>query len=88
MGFYGLLPDSHRVFNADLAGGAQLDLGPYTILWAIMALYHHPDNKGAEPSRISASMLPHPVTGVDLFSSLTLDFDTLPARANCTLQID
>lgn len=33
MAFYGALPDSHRVFNAELAGGAQLDLGPYTMLW-------------------------------------------------------
>lgn len=27
-------------------------------------------------------MVPHPTTGVDLFSSMTLDFDTLVARAN------
>lgn len=33
MAFYGTLPESHRVFNAELAGGAQLDLGPYTMLW-------------------------------------------------------
>lgn len=33
MAFYGTLPETHRVFNAELAGGAQLDLGPYTMLW-------------------------------------------------------
>lgn len=33
MAFRDILPTSHRMFNAELAGGAQLDLGPYTILW-------------------------------------------------------
>ncbi|ORY90759.1 NAD-binding protein [Leucosporidium creatinivorum] len=84
MAFYGMLPESHRVFNAELAGGAQLDLGPYTMLWAILALYHHPKNNLGEPSRISSSMVPHPTTGVDLFSTMTLDFDNLVARANLT----
>lgn len=53
-------------------------------LQALLALYHNPNNKGQEPSRINGSMLPHPETGVDLFSTLTLDFDTLGARANLT----
>ncbi|GAA6039636.1 hypothetical protein JCM8097_002229 [Rhodosporidiobolus ruineniae] len=84
MNFYDSLPDSHRLFNPELAGGVQLDLGPYTILWALMTLYRHPDNKGAEPSRMVSSMLPHPRTGVDLFSTITLDWDNLPARAQLT----
>lgn len=82
MGFYHILPTSHRLFNPSLAGGAQLDLGPYPILWALLALYHHPDNEGEEPSKIEGSMMKHKETGVDVFSSLTLDFDKLTARAN------
>ncbi|GJN88062.1 hypothetical protein Rhopal_001018-T1 [Rhodotorula paludigena] len=82
LGFYDQLPDTHRVFNPDLAGGCQLDLGPYTILWALLTLYHHPANKGAEPSRMISSMIPHPRTGVDLYSTIIMDWDNLLARAN------
>ncbi|GAA5863925.1 hypothetical protein JCM8547_005282 [Rhodosporidiobolus lusitaniae] len=78
------LDDSHRVFNPQLAGGAQLDLGPYTLLWSLLTFFHHPDNKGAEPSKIVSSMLPHPRTGVDLYSSITLDWENLMARAHLT----
>ncbi|GAA5911311.1 hypothetical protein JCM6882_002345 [Rhodosporidiobolus microsporus] len=84
MDFYSILDDSHRVFNPKLAGGAQLDLGPYTIVWMMMTLYQHPDNKGAEWSKMVSSMLPHPRTGVDLYSSITMDFDNLLARAHLT----
>ncbi|GAA6020123.1 hypothetical protein JCM10207_006263 [Rhodosporidiobolus poonsookiae] len=84
MDFYSILPDEHRVFNASLAGGATLDLGPYTILWALMTFFHHPDNAGEAPSRVASSMFPHPRTGVDLYSTMTLDFDKLLARATLT----
>lgn len=33
LAFYHLLPVQARHFNPSLAGGAQLDVGPYTILW-------------------------------------------------------
>ena len=33
MGFFHTVPESHRVFNPDLGGSAQLDIGPYSILW-------------------------------------------------------
>ena len=33
MGVFYTADESHRLFNPDLAGGAQLDIGPYTILW-------------------------------------------------------
>ncbi|GAA5835398.1 hypothetical protein JCM11251_005223 [Rhodosporidiobolus azoricus] len=85
MDFYSILDDSHRVFNPNLAGGAMLDLGPYALVWMMMTLFQHPDNNGAEPSKMVGSMLPHPRTGVDLYSSITLDFDNLLARAHLTV---
>ncbi|BGP37408.1 hypothetical protein JCM10450v2_001318 [Rhodotorula kratochvilovae] len=84
MDFFSYLPDEHRVFNPALAGGAQLDLGPYTLTWALLTLFHDPKNDGKEPSRQVSSMLPHPRTGVDLYSSIILDFDNLLARATLT----
>jgi predicted dehydrogenase len=38
LAFYHLLPPQARHFNAQLAGGAQLDVGPYAILWVSKAL--------------------------------------------------
>ncbi|KAG6002824.1 D-xylose 1-dehydrogenase (NADP(+)) [Claviceps maximensis] len=33
-------PDSHRMVNKDLAGGALLDLGIYALTWVFQTLYH------------------------------------------------
>jgi dihydrodiol dehydrogenase / D-xylose 1-dehydrogenase (NADP) len=33
MGAFYTADESHRLFDPKLAGGAQLDIGPYTILW-------------------------------------------------------
>lgn len=33
MGAFYTADESHRLFNPELAGGAQLDIGPYTLLW-------------------------------------------------------
>ncbi|GAO14212.1 hypothetical protein UVI_02001550 [Ustilaginoidea virens] len=33
-------PDSHRMVNKDLAGGALLDLGVYALTWVFQSLYH------------------------------------------------
>ena len=49
----------------------------------MLALYEHSDNERNAPSKITASSLPDPRTGVDLFTTITLDFEKLTARANC-----
>ncbi|KAL7008476.1 hypothetical protein EMMF5_001737 [Cystobasidiomycetes sp. EMM_F5] len=82
MNFYSTKGVDNRVFAPELAGGAQLDIGPYSVLWGILALYEHPENKRQPPSRITASSLPDPRTGVDLFTTIILDFENLKARAN------
>lgn len=38
MGAFYTADESHRLFNPELAGGAQLDVGPYTILWVSSVL--------------------------------------------------
>lgn len=60
---FGNLPDTHRMFAPELAGGAQLDLGPYPLVWALMSLFQHPKNARSPPSRVAGSMMPHPSTG-------------------------
>lgn len=83
--------------NPLLAGGSLLDLGPYPLLWVsftvillaactyelqtLLALYENPANNGAVPVLSSASML-KAHTGVDAFTSWTLDFMNLGARAD------
>ncbi|GAB0136550.1 D-xylose 1-dehydrogenase (NADP(+)) [Epichloe bromicola] len=42
-------PDSHRMVNKDLAGGALLDLGIYALTWVFQTLYH------VQPSSSSSS---------------------------------
>ncbi|KDQ61766.1 hypothetical protein JAAARDRAFT_66830 [Jaapia argillacea MUCL 33604] len=87
------LSKSHRILNPDLGGGALLDLGPYPLVWAIIALYEHPSNNGARPSVINGSMIKTPLTNVDSNTSFTLSFtptssSTLSAQANLTCAIN
>lgn len=84
MSRYRSLPDTDRMFAPELAGGVQLDCGPYPLVWAMMALFHHPDNHRTPPTGVTGSMLRHPRTSVDVASSLTLNFEPLMARANLT----
>jgi predicted dehydrogenase len=81
IGFFHTEDKSHRVFNPELGGSAQLDIGPYSVLWGLLALHEHPENNGKEPAKIVASSLPDPRTGVDLFTTIILDYPNLKARA-------
>jgi len=84
------IPTSHRMLDPKLGGGALLDLGPYPMLWAIVALYEHPSNKKALPTSISASMVKTPITGVDSSTSWIMNFtSTLRAQAilSCSMTL-
>ncbi|CAG7847775.1 Trans-1,2-dihydrobenzene-1,2-diol dehydrogenase; AltName: Full=D-xylose 1-dehydrogenase; AltName: Full=D-xylose-NADP dehydrogenase; AltName: Full=Dimeric dihydrodiol dehydrogenase [Serendipita indica DSM 11827] len=81
------LPLTHRILDPKLGGGALLDLGPYPLVWAIIAMYEHPANNKQHPSAISAAMLKTPLTGVDAHTSFTLNFDQLNAQAVLTCGI-
>ncbi|KAH8548972.1 hypothetical protein BGW37DRAFT_161206 [Umbelopsis sp. PMI_123] len=83
----GHVPLTHRLLNPDLAGGAILDLGPYPLTWGLMTLFHHPDNQLTPPTTVSSSMMLHPETGVDIFTTAVLDFPKMTARANLTCNL-
>ncbi|KAF7977097.1 hypothetical protein HWV62_4685 [Athelia sp. TMB] len=67
-------PKTHRILDPELGGGGLLDLGPYPLVWAIMALYEHPANAGAPPAHITGAMTKTPLTGVDAQTTFTLSF--------------
>lgn len=59
--------------NPDLAGGALLDLGIYSLTWVYQILYHlQPEAK--EPAVVQTSVIRHPETGVDEQTSILVHF--------------
>ncbi|KAK8864557.1 hypothetical protein IAR55_001807 [Kwoniella newhampshirensis] len=80
MEFLGVVPPTHRTFNIDMAGGSMLDLGPYTLLPALLYLYHAPANEQSPPENLIGSML-KAETGVDLSTSITMNFPKINAKA-------
>jgi len=68
------IPKTHRILDPALGGGALLDLGPYPLIWAILALYENPNNGGQLPSTISGAMLKTPLTNVDSSTVFVLTF--------------
>jgi hypothetical protein len=64
----------------DAAGGSLFDLGPYIILCAILALYHHPKNGKSRPEDVGGTMI-MARTGVDLSTTVTMNFPKLEANA-------
>ncbi|KDQ19043.1 hypothetical protein BOTBODRAFT_28531 [Botryobasidium botryosum FD-172 SS1] len=83
------IPDTHRILDPKLGGGALLDLGPYPLVWAILALYEHKRNENTPPALISGTMLKTPRTGVDSSTVFTLNFDKIEAQAilSCSITI-
>ncbi|KAF5373180.1 hypothetical protein D9758_001637 [Tetrapyrgos nigripes] len=85
------IPVTHRILDPHLGGGALLDLGPYPLVWAIIALYEHPLNDLKTPT-VTGSMLKTPITGVDSNTSFTLNFfqSKIVAQAvlSCNINVD
>jgi len=81
------LPLTHRILDPKLGGGAMLDLGPYPLVWAIIALYEHPENRQLKPV-VSSSMIKTPLTGVDRSTCFTLNFPELAAQAQLSCNIN
>ncbi|BCS24795.1 Gfo/Idh/MocA family protein [Aspergillus puulaauensis] len=73
----------HRMVNKDLAGGALLDLGIYSLTWVFQTLYHTlPKEARKPPSRVSAHITPYHLTGADEATTILLSFPTTtPANA-------
>lgn len=75
---YGLTFDkSHRMVNPDLAGGALLDLGIYSLTWLFQILYQCQPGTASpadrEAPRMASSMIQYE-TGADESSALVLAF--------------
>ncbi|KAG5639087.1 hypothetical protein H0H81_007031 [Sphagnurus paluster] len=79
------IPKTHRILDPALGGGALLDLGPYPLVWAIVALYENPLNKLSNPSNISGTMLKTPLTNVDSNTSFTVTFAAAELAAQAIL---
>ncbi|EJD07388.1 NAD-binding protein [Fomitiporia mediterranea MF3/22] len=81
------IPKTHRILDPKLGGGALLDLGPYPMVWAIIAMYEHPKNNRSRPSNITGSMLKTPLTDVDLSTSFTLTFSPSSSSSQTNQQL-
>ncbi|KAF9870957.1 hypothetical protein CkaCkLH20_11629 [Colletotrichum karsti] len=65
--------DSNRMVNPQLAGGAMLDLGVYSLSWIMQILYHlQPENEKESPAVMAAMNKYH--TGTDETTSFIVQF--------------
>ncbi|KAL2218322.1 hypothetical protein M432DRAFT_427920 [Thermoascus aurantiacus ATCC 26904] len=77
----------HRMVNMDLAGGALLDLGIYSLTWVFQTLYHTlPPSQRKPPSAISAHLTPYHLTGADEATTILLTFPTTTPSNKPNLQ--
>lgn len=66
-------PDEHRMVNIDLAGGALLDLGIYSLTWLFQILYHlQPEAEKEAPKTLAA--IQQYKTGADESTSIIVQF--------------
>ncbi|KAK7977558.1 hypothetical protein PG996_003613 [Apiospora saccharicola] len=65
--------DKHRMVNVDLAGGALLDLGIYSLTWLMQILYHcQPEEEKEAPKTVAA--INKYATGADEMTNIILQF--------------
>lgn len=64
----------HRMVNAELAGGALLDLGVYSLTWAFLVLYHLQAEGERKKPVVKGAMSKYAATGCDEMTSVILDF--------------
>ncbi|KAF2660912.1 NAD(P)-binding protein [Lophiostoma macrostomum CBS 122681] len=77
----------HRMVNMDLAGGALLDLGVYSLTWVFQILYHIlPAAQKGNPS-VASSITKYKATGCDEMTSMILTFPPDGAHGIATTNI-
>jgi len=68
-------PDNKsRMVNADLAGGALLDMGIYSLTWVFQTLYTTQPVESRQPPKVVSSMVKYARTGVDETTTMLLTF--------------
>lgn len=65
---------THRMVNPDLAGGALLDLGIYSLTWVFQTLYLTQDETKRKPPSVVSSIKKYERTGVDEMTTILLTF--------------
>ncbi|THX27924.1 NAD(P)-binding protein [Aureobasidium pullulans] len=71
------LNQRRRKVNLDLAGGALLEIGIYSITWIFQSMYHTlPVHQRQPPSKIMSLMVKYPKTGVDEDTTFIISFPT------------
>ncbi|KAH7355942.1 hypothetical protein BKA66DRAFT_257704 [Pyrenochaeta sp. MPI-SDFR-AT-0127] len=66
----------HRMVNLDLAGGALLDLGIYSLTWVFMILYHAQGEGQRGAPHVSSAVTKYELTGADETTTMLLKFPT------------
>jgi len=66
-------PNENRMVNKDLAGGALLDLGIYSLTWVFQTLYHTQPEQDKEAPNVVSAMNQY-TTGVDEQTSIICQF--------------
>ncbi|KAF2707184.1 NAD(P)-binding protein [Pleomassaria siparia CBS 279.74] len=65
----------HRMVNPDLAGGALLDLGIYSLTWVFQTLYHTQPVNTRKPPKVLAALKSYDATGsADESTTIVLTF--------------
>ncbi|SCU87292.1 LADA_0E03114g1_1 [Lachancea dasiensis] len=77
------LPETHRMLNPDLGGGALLDLGIYALTWIFITCFEDPDNEGQLPI-VTSGMLKTKTTNVDESTNISLIFPASHVAAVAT----
>ncbi|KAG0648072.1 D-xylose 1-dehydrogenase (NADP(+)) [Hyphodiscus hymeniophilus] len=66
--------DGHRMVNMELAGGALLDLGIYSLTWVYQILYHCQPKPRSAP-KVVAAVNKYEKTGADEMTSMILQWE-------------
>lgn len=79
-------PLSNRMINLDLAGGALLDLGIYSLTWVYQILYHCQKGKREKP-KILAAVQKYEETGADETTSILLNWPVQKSQGFATTSL-
>ncbi|KAI9845656.1 MAG: hypothetical protein M1837_004630 [Sclerophora amabilis] len=77
----------HRMVNMELAGGAMLDLGIYSLTWVFQILYHLEPAASRQPPTVASAMSKYPKTGADELTSMIVTFPNTAAHGIATTNI-